>query len=54
MGKDGDFENLIFQFVSKQMETGMKVPGDMAGRMAMESSTILTKASFMKAFGWKE
>lgn len=51
---DSDFKELTFKFVSKQMETGMKVPGEMARRMAVESSTILTKVSFMKAFGWKE
>lgn len=36
------------------MEIGMKAPGEMARRTEMESSTILTKASFMKAFGWME
>uniref|UniRef100_A0A3Q3Q9V1 MORN repeat-containing protein 3 n=1 Tax=Monopterus albus TaxID=43700 RepID=A0A3Q3Q9V1_MONAL len=52
--KDVDFENLTFRIVSKQIETVMKAPGEMARRMAVESSTIVTKASFMKAFGWME
>lgn len=43
-----------FKFVSKQTETGMKAPGEMAKRTEMGSSTILTEASFMKAFGWME
>lgn len=38
----------------KQMETGMKEAGEMARRMVMESCTIVTKGSFMKAFGWME
>lgn len=38
----------------KQMEIGMKAPGEMARRTEMESSTMLTKASFMRAFGWME
>lgn len=40
--------------VLQQMETGMKAPGRMARRTEMESSTTLTKANFMRAFGWME
>lgn len=36
------------------MEIGMKAPGKMVRRMEMESFTIVTKASFMKAFGWMD
>ncbi len=43
-----------FQLVSKQMEIGMKAAGEMVRSTVMESSTILTKASFLKAFGWME
>lgn len=50
----GGFKNVTFQLVSKQMGIGMKAAGEMARRTAMESSTILTKARFMKAFGWME
>lgn len=32
----------------------MKVAGERGRRMVMESSTTVTKASFMKAFGWME
>lgn len=54
VGKMVNSENYTFQIVSQQMETGMKVPGKMAKRTVMEGSAILTKASFMKAFGWME
>lgn len=54
MGQDGEFLNLTFEFVSKQMEIGMKAPGEMARRTVMEGSTILIKANFMKAFGSME
>lgn len=54
VGQDGGFLNGTFGLVSKQMETGMKAPGEKARRTAMESFTTLTKASSMKAFGWME
>lgn len=47
-------ELLKFDSVFKWMEIGMKDPGEKARRMEMESYTILTKASFMKAVGWME
>lgn len=34
-----------------QMKIGMKAPGEMERRTAMESFSILTKARYMKAFG---
>lgn len=54
VGQESEFWNLTFHCLSKQMAAGMKAPGGMARRTAMESSTILTKASYMKAFGWME
>lgn len=50
----GEFYNLTLQLMYKQMEIGMKAPGETAIRTEMENCTILTKASFMKAFGWME
>lgn len=47
-------EFLKFDSVFKWMEIGIKDPGAKGRRMEVESYTILTKASFMKAGGWME